>query len=579
MDYPLEEKIGPPELLVGRTAFFDDVRMWIDGIPKKLSKSRVILARRKSGKTAVVQRIFNELWCANGPVIPFYLEITDKNIWYPRFAVRYFRTFASQYISFLERDPACVRTPLELEHIAAYGQSISHPFLASDAQILLKHHQDGDYDFMWELASSAPHRYASGTDNRFLVILDEFQYLTTSIYPDPTYESDPDDTMPGSFHALAESKVAPMLVTGSYMSWIMKISHRFLEAGRLSPRRLLPFLTPEEGLQAVYAYASVYNIPITPDTAAQINEASQSDPFVIACVMQSSCPHRDLTTARGVSETVSYELTDPQSELFLTWATYIHIALDAINDRYAKQLLLFLSKHNDRAWKIPDLQAELKLEMSFDDIRRKLRLMVEADLLEQTSVDMYFRGLQDGTLSIILRHRFEEEINNFVPNIQQEIEDRITALTKDRNRFRGMLNQIQGQVAEYLVAMEIRTRKRFRISDVFTGGSDDAEVNITDVQIRVPLHHPDGKGMELDIVAQSACGRVLLIEVKKRHQRIGVQAITDFHEKVTTYAAQHQDCIIISAYVSLGGFTAEALATCQQYGIAHANQIAWMVGA
>ena len=71
MQYPLKEKIGKPELLVGREKEFQKFHQWIDRIPDMLSKSRVILARRKSGKTAFVQRIFNELWSANDKVIPF----------------------------------------------------------------------------------------------------------------------------------------------------------------------------------------------------------------------------------------------------------------------------------------------------------------------------------------------------------------------------------------------------------------------------------------------------------------------------------------------------------------------------
>jgi hypothetical protein len=60
MQYPLNEKIGDP--VVGREKEFKHFGKWIKNIPKRLSKSRVIIARRKSGKTSFVQRIFNQLW-------------------------------------------------------------------------------------------------------------------------------------------------------------------------------------------------------------------------------------------------------------------------------------------------------------------------------------------------------------------------------------------------------------------------------------------------------------------------------------------------------------------------------------
>ncbi|MCP4688961.1 MAG: hypothetical protein GY859_12985, partial [Desulfobacterales bacterium] len=93
MKYPLKEKIGSPELLVGREREFTNFGKWIDYIPRTLSQSRVILARRKSGKTAIVQRIFNRLWSENGEVIPFYFNIGENKVWHMNFAIDYFRAF------------------------------------------------------------------------------------------------------------------------------------------------------------------------------------------------------------------------------------------------------------------------------------------------------------------------------------------------------------------------------------------------------------------------------------------------------------------------------------------------------
>jgi hypothetical protein len=61
MQYPLPERSGNPDLLTGRKKEFHEYHRWISEIPGMLSRSRVILARRKTGKTACVQRIFNQL--------------------------------------------------------------------------------------------------------------------------------------------------------------------------------------------------------------------------------------------------------------------------------------------------------------------------------------------------------------------------------------------------------------------------------------------------------------------------------------------------------------------------------------
>ncbi|MCP4107106.1 MAG: hypothetical protein GY749_16460 [Desulfobacteraceae bacterium] len=155
MQYPLPEKIGDPALLVGREEEFALLDNWLKLIPRRLGKSRVILARRKSGKTAIVQRIFNRLWSENGAVIPFYYNFPERKTWYPDLAVEYFCTFASQYISFFERDENLARFPLTaLEDIKAYCNSEQFRLLVRVADNMLRHKDTGLFDSMW--TSSLP---------------------------------------------------------------------------------------------------------------------------------------------------------------------------------------------------------------------------------------------------------------------------------------------------------------------------------------------------------------------------------------------------------------------------------------
>ncbi len=50
IQYPLPEKIGDPELLVGREKEFGLLNKWLDRIPKRLSKSRGFWHAAKAGK-------------------------------------------------------------------------------------------------------------------------------------------------------------------------------------------------------------------------------------------------------------------------------------------------------------------------------------------------------------------------------------------------------------------------------------------------------------------------------------------------------------------------------------------------
>lgn len=575
MQYPLREKIGKPELLVGREQEFAKFHKWISRIPDLLSKSRVILARRKSGKTSFVQRIFNQLWSANGPVIPFYFVFEETKIWYPDLAIKYYCAFASQYIAFFERDEELVGKHLSLEQIRDYGVRKGNHALVDDVDSFKYNKAEEYYGQMWDTACGAPHRFASVFDQRVLVILDEFQNSAAYVYPDALFQTQPIESLPGSYHSLSESKVAPMLVTGSYPAWLRRIMGEYLEAGRLSEIHFSPYLTPEEGLQAVYKYAEVYEEPITNQTAEQINTLCMADPFFISCVIQSEFPERDLTTSKGVVAAVNYEITYPKSEMMRTWEEYIPLALKRVNDQHAKSILLHLSKHADREWTPRQLKAALALELSEAQIHEKLIGLAESDVIEEGSTNIRFRGLQDGTINLILRSRYEEEISNFVPDLKQEFHQTIGALRTDKRRLQGHLNHLQGLLAEHLLAVEFRSRKRFALTDYFSGLPDNRKLTMVAVQERVTIQRPDGKAEEIDLIAKTRERIVILVEVRKRQEPTDLSTVTELRDNAAHYATQ-QGVVVWPAFLSLGGFTAEAKAFCQIHSIGVAEQMVYI---
>ncbi len=573
MKYPLPESIGDPDLLVGREKEFGLLDRWLERIPKRLGKSRVILARRKSGKTTLVQRIFNRLWSENGAVIPFYFSIPEVKTWYPELAVEYYSTFASQYISFMERDESLVNNLLTLEKIKEYGERKSISVFADDVDAILQFGKDEYYYLMWRIAHTAPSRFASLFDRRILVIIDEFQNITQYIYHDRERKGKPDETLAGSFHEVVESKIAPMLVTGSYVGWLITVIDKYLEAGRLKRHFINPYLTPEEGLQAVYKYSEYFGVPITNQTADQINRLCMSDAFFISCVIQSEYEDKDLTTREGVVNTVNYEITDKDSEMSMTWGEYIDLTLKKVNDRHAKSMLLHLSKHTDTDWTPRELKDKIGLEISEKEIREKLEIMVKADVIAKGPSDIDFRGLQDGTLNLILRHRFEKEIRDFAPDLKKDFNEELEKLRKDRKSLQGRLGNLVGKYAEFQLFTEFRTRKRFSLSVYFKGVKDKTKLNITDVRMRCKFQRSDGKEMEIDVIAESDCGRTVVVEIKKTKEKTGLRAVRDFQEKIAAYSKCFPDKRAVPAFLSVGGFTRGALQFCKENGVGTAEGI------
>ncbi len=96
---------------------------------------------------------------------------------------------------------------------------------------------------------------------------------------------------------------------------------------------------------------------------------------------------------------------------------------------------------------------------------------------------------------------------------------------------------------------------------------------LIDVKERVHIQREDGKSMEIDIVENSNCGRVILVEVKKTQDKTGFNTVEDFQEKVAVYSTLFSEKTILPTFLSLGGFTKDAEQFCRTQGIAIAEEI------
>jgi len=260
----------------------------------------------------------------------------------------------------------------------------------------------------------------------------------------------------------------------------------------------------------------------------------------------------------------------------MTWAEYIEQTVKRINDSHAKHILLHLSQHNDQEFTPRDLKEQLNLPISENKIQERLQELVKSDLIEEGSSDIDYHGLKDGTLNLVLRNRFQKEILSFEPNFVEEFRQEIDMLKKDKQRLIGQLSNIVGKTAELQLMSEFRSNNRFKLSTYFQNVSDDHLLNIMNVKTRFYIQRPDGKNMEIDVIAESDCGRVVLVEVKKMSKPAGISLITHFIEKINVYSDSYPQKTVLSAFFSLGGFTDEAMTLCQSNKIATTDKLTFI---
>jgi hypothetical protein len=416
---------------------------WAEKIPKELSKSRALVGRRKSGKTAIMQRLFNILWNRNGNVIPFYFEMLDQNQWVLDFSDQYIRTFLTQYLSFI------TRIPLDNDNeswswnkLKAVNRDVANKNVTEKMDTFLEYFEKEQYHQAMTTAFGTP-AWFSGRDKVFFVIMiDEIQYMTKYVFHDKDY-TNVFYTLPGGFHGLVELKVAPMLVSGSYIGWMTQMIQERFVGGRLKWTPISPQLTFEEGMAAVFRYAEYHNMPVTERSAMIINTLTGHDPFYISMLFGSDCPEKDFSSTEAVIHTLTYEIKDKGSELYRTWAEYIDSTIRQVNNIYAKKVMLFLSKERYKEWPRNEIREHIGWPPEKDrELEEKLETLEYGGLVTRGSSDFHYQGIQDDILDLIFRDRYQYEIEAVSPDINGELAEKIRKLEKEKNSLEGALSEL-----------------------------------------------------------------------------------------------------------------------------------------
>ncbi|MCP4345696.1 MAG: hypothetical protein GY795_09240, partial [Desulfobacterales bacterium] len=337
---------------------------------------RALLGRRKCGKTAIMQRLFNILWNRHGRVIPFYIEVLDRNQWLLDFSDNYFRTFMSQYLSFHTRTILLPdNDPWKMDDLEDMGRTIGNDKILRRIETFREYYEAGRVENARSTAFTTPGWFA-GTENMFaLIMIDEIQFMTKYIYLDREHKVK-DRNLPGAYHGLVESKTAPMLVAGSYVGWMTQMMRDMFKGGRLKRTPVSPKLTSDRGLEATYRYAEYYKQKITDESAFVINLLTQSDPFYIATLFRSDWEERDFSTVEGAVRTLTHEIKNREGEMFDTWSDYIDSAIREVNDTHAKKILLFLSGERFRECTRDEIRDHLNGELNDRELEEKLRTLV-----------------------------------------------------------------------------------------------------------------------------------------------------------------------------------------------------------
>jgi len=449
MQIYLEEKIGIPSLFTGRKNELNHLLKWVDGIKLKFSKSKAIISRRKTGKSALMQRLYNILFAQNGQVIPFYFEIRETSQWIVEFASEFFTTFICQYIAFQSRNPAYLNNTNSLDLLIKAAKEEKLDYLIAHIENFAQLYHQGSIDTLWHIAREAPRNIATYKNERVLQIIDEFQFINRYIYRDRYTEKRISD-LAGSYLHTAEYKNAPLLVTGSWVGWLMDDLNKMLP-GRFTYADFgnMPI---HEAIEMALNYAEIANIPISYETACIIADLTEGSPFYISSLFQSDYPDKDFSTESGILNVLDFETTDKRGSIRGTWMEYIHSAIDRINDINGKKIVLYLCKNKGKKITRTQIEKELNLDMNSGELEKRMQALVKSDIIEQGTSYFSYQAVGDNIFDKVFRGVYQEEIDGFDP---QTIKNEYQLLYR---KLQGEFNKYKGEYSEYVIINCLRHR-------------------------------------------------------------------------------------------------------------------------
>ena len=411
--FALPEQIGNTDLFVGRKKEFDYfLGDWYDYLVQNMAQSQALLARRKKGKTAFLQRLFNILWSNPGAkVIPFYFPIPEEEMTLADFSKSFFTSFANQFLSAMHRKPELVARPLPFEELEPLVQS--YPELKLRYTAIQRSKKELEWGLMWSTASHTPLYMAMAQGVKIVQIFDEFQNIDLHILNQHDRLL---DSMSGTYLTLAESKEAPLIVSGSEVHGLIRIIRRLTDRFIESTLENLP---EDEARQAISVYANFSGTRVDETSIQRIWNLTQGDPLYIKALFLSRFnSSKDYTQEDNIVHTYEQETT--RGEIFKTWMEYILKVFYEVNQVNAKRIMLYLFQEGEKRT-LQQIRDALKLDMSDLHLETKLRQLVAADLVNQPVPSSWYQVSSDKTYELVFRNAFQQDIDHFVPDIRGEI--------------------------------------------------------------------------------------------------------------------------------------------------------------
>ncbi|MCP4693081.1 MAG: hypothetical protein GY859_33875, partial [Desulfobacterales bacterium] len=403
-----DTRILPVREMVRYEEFSDRVEIlreldgWVKNIGQMASTSTAIIAPRRMGKTVLLERLVNTVFFKpEYRVAPFYFEMKREKVSLREFLMTYATTFFRQYIAYCEQDPVLYGDDdVSIEHLASRHTTHKAVRMAQEhIQAFLARYNEENFEDArnhWNALIRVPERlgYFSGT--RVAVIIDEFQDMKFSVYAAASQKhfqeikdkglTDQGATdLTGAYRRQAQSRDAPMLVSGSAVTLVFRTVMGGPLGGRFGFKYLKPLSIPD-GATLLHKVLKFYapDKSTTPEFAIYASVQTSGHPYYIYCLAVSDLDGKNYGDQGSIDRIIQYEIE--HGKIYGFWQTHFEDNRKYINAdddlELGKKIIYYFTRYNDRPVDIKAIATRIRAPVHL--VEKRIEKLYEADLVYKT---------------------------------------------------------------------------------------------------------------------------------------------------------------------------------------------------
>ncbi|MFQ5616527.1 MAG: ATP-binding protein, partial [Anaerolineales bacterium] len=438
------------DLFVDRHDELNKFWQWATTVPHSpLGRSYALVGRRRTGKTAILIKLFNRLFYEQEKVLPVFISFARylhlrQPLTMEEVGARYLSAYISCFLAFRYHRPELVQAGLNMERLRPIAEKFNDPIINELIEGYDLSSNSRMSQTIAQMAINTPHVVARLNNIPTIVIVDEFQVLTDVRDPKQGVSHDLTD----SFQAAVETHWAPMLVSGSAVSLLVGQALGGLLSGRFKYWYLKP-LPREYAHDLMFRAGEASGTAVTEELAEAVWQLTGGYPYAIHSLVNSDCPaRRRLPALDALEEVMTFELTDPRGELWQHYREEFGKYSQQLNaGKVTRQVMLWTTRYPDRYIDAEEVAQELGVDVSA--VRAALEKLRWVDVVEKMGLISY-QGPNDPMLRRYIEYQHYTEIERLSP--AEVVKD----WQEEYRRLRGHLNNFIGEVAEVYVGAVMR---------------------------------------------------------------------------------------------------------------------------